>query len=632
MSFGQAQLLGGDRIVPGRGDESAKVESRSAQTVAPEPTGGAPTRNTGLENNKNLNADGGEYYPQATKELKRRMESSDSQDPTGRGNRKGEGAHAESAHLMVTPEKGPASDGTSPSGLRGELDKSEKGQGGRRDVGNRADMKASSSDSMASPDAKQSRSVEAVASADTANRISLESASGKRDERTSALEASGIFRKEIVDLDKESKPVVQVGDHKTQQDSLTQTVFEGRPPNEPYTRKGPFEIGDTIPVKANLTGVPEYIRLDVLKSHIESVTGVEIKRNSLYEIKGSVVGAYDFDIYRTVGKYVYLIPSLEQRDKVRPGRVYDVKIESVREVPLTESQREILGGPQKRGAWRSTMYKLNHAADAASGADANGRMSGNEGESKAVTREPELPSVLKDIGASFDLEARQHNWGNNRHYFRIRNSLFEEKTGMNVEEMRDYVIRGHIQGVGDIQKTLHRCATGQDIPIYVPAKLQDKVEVGKKYTITIDSIEKLPPRRGFWEGRQDSNKINWDWKEVASWVDTEGWIGSKVGHGRYAAFVCQKERGMLDGLGEFLAAQGLEPKLRFNKNDGVYQVGVSGAEQAALVVKNIEPYIRTVNKQEQIERFKDALAEPRKSLKSCIRIARKTLGIIEEEA
>ena len=157
------------------------------------------------------------------------------------------------------------------------------------------------------------------------------------------------YRKEIVDLDKVTEP--SEGGKETRFVGDTARIESDSRPYVRYAHKGPFEVGDSIPVKANLTGVPPHIRLDVLKSHIESVAGVEIDRYKLYEIKGSVKGAYEFDVYRTVGKYVYLSPSLEQRDKVQPGRVYDVGIKSVVEVPLTDAQREILGGPKKRGAW-----------------------------------------------------------------------------------------------------------------------------------------------------------------------------------------------------------------------------------------------------------------------------------------
>src|SRR2546427_9553309 len=266
----------------------------------------------------------------------------------------------------------------------------------------------------------------------------------------------GFYRKEIVDLDKVTEPS-QVGKDPRFVSDAAQSESDSRPYVR-YAHKGPFEVGDSIPVKANLTGVPPVIRLDVLKSHIESVTGVEIDRYKLYEIKGSVKGAYDFDIYRTVGKYVYLTPSLEQRDKVQPGRVYDVGIKSVVEVPLTDAQREILGGPKKRGAWRSTMYKVNHAS-AEGGREPAAATVDKGKESRTKRPESILSEKVENINATFILEARLHKWSEPRCQFNIKGSEFERKNEVNVEEMRDYVVKGRIDGVGEYQKTLHRCAT-----------------------------------------------------------------------------------------------------------------------------------------------------------------------------
>ena len=150
------------------------------------------------------------------------------------------------------------------------------------------------------------------------------------------------------------------------------------------------------------------------------------------------------------------------------------------------------------------------------------------------------------------------------------------------------------------------------------------------YQITIDSIEKLPPRKKPWEGSEEADSIQWTWREVASWVDTEGWIGGNPKRGGYhEVYVCQKERKMLEGLGRFLESEGLNPKLILNRHDGVYRLHVSGAEQSARVIKNIEPFIRTVRKKEEIANFKESIVRPRKSLWPSIRIAREILGLTE---
>ncbi|OLC83084.1 MAG: hypothetical protein AUJ08_05840 [Thaumarchaeota archaeon 13_1_40CM_3_50_5] len=275
------------------------------------------------------------------------------------------------------------------------------------------------------------------------------------------------------------------------------------------------------------------------------------------------------------------------------------------------------------------MYKINHAT--AEGDRGRATTTVDKGKESQIRRpESILPEKIENINASFISEARLHKWNGPRCQFNINGPEFERKTGVTVEEMRDYVLKGNIDGVGEFQKTLHRCAAGQHIPIYVPAKLQDKVEPGRMYQITIDSIEKLPPRKKPWEGSEEADSIQWTWREVASWVDTEGWIGGNPKRGGYhEVYVCQKERKMLEGLGRFLESEGLNPKLILNRHDGVYRLHVSGAEQSARVIKNIEPFIRTVRKKEEIANFKESIVRPRKSLWPSIRIAREILGLTE---
>jgi hypothetical protein len=96
--------------------------------------------------------------------------------------------------------------------------------------------------------------------------------------------------------------------------------------------------------------------------------------------------------------------------------------------------------------------------------------------------------------------------------------------------------------------------------------------------------------------------------------------------------VAQKEKAMLETLGAFFEKEGFVPKLRLNKADGVYQLHVDGAEQAARVIRNIEPFIRTVHRKEQIALFKESLRRKRKLLRPEIRNARKTLGLDEDES
>lgn len=64
-----------------------------------------------------------------------------------------------------------------------------------------------------------------------------------------------------------------------------------------------------------------------------------------------------------------------------------------------------------------------------------------------------------------------------------------------------------------------------------------------------------------------------------------------------------------------------------DKSMGAYHAHLHRVEDVATVVKNIEPYIRTENKREQIREFKDSLSKPRKRLHGGIMKARKILGL-----
>jgi len=64
-----------------------------------------------------------------------------------------------------------------------------------------------------------------------------------------------------------------------------------------------------------------------------------------------------------------------------------------------------------------------------------------------------------------------------------------------------------------------------------------------------------------------------------------------------------------------------------DKSVGAYHVQLRRADDVATVVKNIEPHIRTENKKEQIQQFKESLSAPRKRLHQVVRDARKILDL-----
>ncbi|HEV2389092.1 MAG TPA: hypothetical protein VGS04_00045, partial [Nitrososphaerales archaeon] len=210
-----------------------------------------------------------------------------------------------------------------------------------------------------------------------------------------------------------------------------------------------------------------------------------------------------------------------------------------------------------------------------------------------------------------------------RFYFRIDNSEYKQKTGMAIEEGATYKIKGEIEGVGQFEKKLRSVAAGQDMPIYVPRELNSKIELGKQYKITIDSIERIPSVRDSWE-KLERPSNEWTWKEIASWIDTEGRINTESG---YYADIAQKDKRVIQEICGFYDDHGLHPMMILNKSVGGWHAQLHRVDDVATVIKNIEPYIRTENKKEQIQQFKESLSAPRKKLHGGIRKARKVPGV-----
>ena len=357
---------------------------------------------------------------------------------------------------------------------------------------------------------------------------------------------------------------------------------------------------------------------------------MKIEPDRLYEIKGKVEGVFDFEVCRTVSNYIRVFVPVEYQPRVQLHRVYDVRITSVKEVPLTEAQREILQDWSRRGGpWNRITYRINHMKVDETGRSDEAKEGEKVGAKRNIWSEPEKPQSLTDIAVAFKLTALwQRSGAAPRIYFSIQNSSFEEKTGVKLEENKSYLMKGEIEGVGNFQKVLRSYAAGQDLQIYVPKESFSKAVAGKEYELTIDSIEKLPSKRDTWQGLEPIGMTDWTWRDVAAWVDTEGCIGASQKGNCYLT-VTQKERKVLQELCAFLDKQGIQPKLRLLKGTGVYRVDVFGNDQMAKTIKNIEPYIRTENKKQQIEEFKDKLMAPRKSLRLRTRVAREILGLTE---
>jgi hypothetical protein len=352
-----------------------------------------------------------------------------------------------------------------------------------------------------------------------------------------------------------------------------------------------------------------------MKVHIEKQTRKELTRGGFYHLKGAVEGAFDFDIHRIVKNYVRMVTPLEHRDKVESGRVYNICIHSIEEVPLNEKQREIVEhsvGLQ----YRPLMYRLARAGIPHETASLD-----NLGASEAQPESrPRLSfEKLDGISATFNPVVRLHSGRDPRLYFRIDMSTLRQATGIEIEEGGFYKIGITIEGVGSFQRLLRSMAARQDISFYIPPEIVGKVKVGERCKVVIDWIERLN-RPNEWHTGEGVEESSWTWREVASWTDTEGAIRTYLSIG-------QKDQDVIRGICAFFEKEGITATMRLDGHTGVYYATVSRVDDVAMAIKNIQPFIRTKNKKMEMEGFKEYLAKPRKRLNSSIIRARKILGI-----
>jgi hypothetical protein len=233
-----------------------------------------------------------------------------------------------------------------------------------------------------------------------------------------------------------------------------------------------------------------------MRVHLEKQIGRKLNFGGFYHVVGNIEGAFEFDIHRVIKNYFRMMTPLEHRDKVVFGKVYNIRIKLIEEMKLNNRQREIVAnavGVQ----YRPLMYRLRHA------------------EIDPVIRSVPVPVGLQNqagqmqahverlegLSATFNPIVRLHSGRDPRLYFRIDMSSFGRKTGVEIEEGGFYRLGGRIGDVGTFQKTLRSMASRQDIPFYVPPKLQGKLQVGKEYGVTIDWIEKLPRPIDWHEGK-----------------------------------------------------------------------------------------------------------------------------------
>jgi hypothetical protein len=375
----------------------------------------------------------------------------------------------------------------------------------------------------------------------------------------------------------------------------------------------------SLPLRATRTGGENsFPTFNIMRTWIERHAGIKMTRGGFFHIVGSVEGVYDFDVHRTVKNYARLMVPLEHRDKVRFGSIYTVHLKLVEEVHLNDRQREILAkSPSLQ--YRPLMYRLEHAKNF--GDPSRGDPPKESSVRQEVNSNRPKTERHDGLAARFRPVVRLHSGRNPRLYFRIDMSSFKQKTGIEIEEGGFYRMGLSIEGVWNFKRILRSMAARQDIAVYVPPRLEATVEVGKKCNVVVDWIEKLP-RPNDWRTTGEIDVSSWSWKEIASWTDTEGAIGTYLSIG-------QKDQRVIREICAFFDREGIPPSMRLDEHTGVYYAVVSRIEDVARVVKNIEPFIRTANKAMEIDGFKAYLVKPRKRLNISIIRARKILGVGE---
>lgn len=429
---------------------------------------------------------------------------------------------------------------------------------------------------------------------------------------------------ELADLERSAVNIENWRLVRQESDTRTPPGISGRESSQQEN----MDNGNEIPVNARLhQSKPLVITFDIPRRDIEEKTGVKIEDGKLYRIKGDVGGKYDFEMYRTVDSYVRHSVPVEHHHQIQGGNTYDIRISGIEEVPLTKAQSELVSEWKKRGVpWNRIAYRINHMQpEQAEALIRTAKDSGEDGRKKLHQLE-KLERVDK-IGATFVAVSRLHGKDKinreDRFYFRINNAEYKQKTGMAIEEGATYKVTGEIEGVGQFEKKLRSVAAGQNMPIYVPRELNSKVELGTPYKITIDSVERIPSVRDSWE-KLERPSNEWSWKEIASWIDTEGRINTESG---YYADIAQKDKRVIQEICGFYDQRGLHPMMILDKSMGGWHAHLHRVDDVATVVKNVEQYIRTENKKEQILKFKESLMEPRKRLRGGIRKARKLLDL-----
>ena len=106
-----------------------------------------------------------------------------------------------------------------------------------------------------------------------------------------------------------------------------------------------------------------------------------------------------------------------------------------------------------------------------------------------------------------------------------------------------------------------------------------------------------------------------DWKMFGVWLDTEGSLssvitrmrkGNRVGQRRdYELAVYQDEREVMESLRDFLIKSGIShPYIYQDRRTGVWALKVYRIKDIERIIQEVEPYLLTLKKRLQVEKFR----------------------------
>ncbi len=360
------------------------------------------------------------------------------------------------------------------------------------------------------------------------------------------------------------------------------------------------------------------MRFHMLKRHFEEETGTKLEVGKVYQIKGKVEGIYDFEIFRVQSKHnvIRLHVPKEYREKLVPGKTYNVVISSIEEREIPGLDEEIRSQISRGANWRYYEERIRDI----------------QTKQRRATTDAGQNFPSKDYPATIISRAYHLRGGTPRVRFDLWKPIFERKTGFKFQEGKHYVVKGKVEGICDFEAQHEHTSTNSHVQIEVPSVHAGRFKHGETYKILVELVAE---KRTKLSAEEERLRREWNWPLVAAWIDTEGFYYANSAGGMGAS-ICQKERKPLEGIAAFLRNEGILCGInerpcrspRHNERTSkVYDLVTWGPEGLAKIILNTEAFIRTSNKREQIRRCKERIAAPRKRLEEKVMRARKILGL-----